>query len=155
MVMVSGGPYATYIGDGPRLMAAPHIVLYTAIHTICAHRIYTVSTHRHRISQRFARFRIPAIYTAFLTQSLARAAPALAVAPRQRPGPQTVHIYLALLTHTPAYSLALSIFMPSQCPTPLQPLNIIPSSLAVGIAALLWPAGESSVLELQRCCNHR
>ena len=59
-----------------------------------------------------------------------------------RPSP-IAHIYRTLLTHTPAYSLfprnslLLSISMLSQCPVPPQPLNTIPTNLAVGIAALI------------------
>ena len=47
----------------------------------------------------------------------------------------TAHIYLTLLAHTPAYSLALSISMLCQCPAQPQSLNSRPKSLAVGIAA--------------------
>ena len=56
------------------------------------------------------------------------------------------HIYLTLLTHTPAHSLfpsnslAFSISMLSQCTAPPQPLNTIPNSLTVGIAALIASA---------------
>ena len=85
----------------------------------------------HRISQRFTRFRIPTIYTIVTVLSST-----------------TAHNYLTLLIHTPAYSLfpnnslAFSISMLPQCPAPLQLLNTIPNSLAVGIAALIASAGR-------------
>ena len=81
----------------------------------------------------------PLFGTVFTPSSLTRVAPALVVAPVLSPA--TAHIYLTLLTHTPAYSrcpsnfLALSITMWSQCPIPPQTLNTRPKSLALGIAA--------------------
>ena len=69
----------------------------------------------HCIPQRFARFKIPALYTVVTVLS-----------------PATAHIHLTLLTCTRVFSrspiLSFSrLSMPSHYPAPPQPLNTIPS----------------------------